>query len=86
MDDYDPWPTQAVVDRLRRLQVDKGQSIEVAPGLRMAISVNEAASALGMSASTIWKLIAHGRIPVVRLGRRTLIKVEELQRVLTRSA
>lgn len=66
--------------------MDKGQSIEVVPGLRMAISVNEAASALGMSASTIWKLIALGRIPVVRLGRRTLIKVEELQRVLTRSA
>jgi excisionase family DNA binding protein len=66
--------------------VEKRQTVAVASGQRMALSVNEAASALGMSASTIWKLIALGRIQAVRLGRRTVIQVEELQRILTLNA
>jgi excisionase family DNA binding protein len=62
--------------------VDEGHTIDAARPMRLALSVNEAASALGMSASTIWKLIALKRIEVVRLGRRTLIKIDELQRIL----
>jgi len=63
--------------------VEQGYAIEVPSTGRMALSVNEAANALGMSASTVWKLIALDHIRVVRLGRRTVITIQELQRLLT---
>lgn len=49
---------------------------------RLAYSIHEAAGALGMSASTIWKYISLGRIRSVRIGGRTLINADELQRLL----
>jgi len=38
---------------------------------------------LGLSASSIWKWISLGQLKVVRLGGRTLITADELNRVLT---
>ena len=49
---------------------------------RRAFSVNEAAAALGLSASSIWKWISLGQLRAIRVGGRTLITAEELDRVL----
>jgi excisionase family DNA binding protein len=48
----------------------------------MAYSVPEAALALGVSKSSVWKLIKEGDLPAVKLGRRTLISAEALQTLL----
>jgi excisionase family DNA binding protein len=49
---------------------------------RLAFSVHEAAAALGLSASSIWKWISLGQLRAIKLGGRTLITAEELNRVL----
>jgi excisionase family DNA binding protein len=49
---------------------------------RLALSVDEAAAALGLSASSIWKWISLGQLRAVRLGGRTVITAKELDRVL----
>ena len=43
------------------------------------VGVREAAFALSVSERTIWALIARGEIQPVRLGGRTLIRVEDLR-------
>lgn len=49
---------------------------------RLAFSVQEAAAALGLSASSVWKWISLGQLRVIKIGGRTLITAEELRRVL----
>lgn len=49
---------------------------------RLAFSVQEAAAALGLSTSSIWKWISLGQLQATKIGGRTLITVEELDRVL----
>jgi excisionase family DNA binding protein len=49
---------------------------------RRAFSVPEAAAALGLSASSIWKWISLGQLRAIRVGGRTLVTAEELDRVL----
>ena len=50
---------------------------------RMAISVDQAASQLGISRFLVLRLIAEGRIPVRRAGRRILVPLDSLTRFLT---
>jgi len=50
---------------------------------RLAFSIDEAAAALGLSASSIWKWISLGQLRAVKFGGRTLLTVEEVNRVLT---
>ena len=52
------------------------------PTPKLAYSVHEAAAALGLSASSIWKWISLGQLRAIRVGGRTLITAEELDRVL----
>lgn len=49
---------------------------------KLAYSVHEAAAALGLSASSIWKWISLGQLRAVRVGGRTLIPADEINRVL----
>jgi len=49
---------------------------------KLAYSVHEAAAALGLSASSIWKWISVGQLRAVRIGGRTLIPADELKRIL----
>lgn len=49
---------------------------------KLAFSVQEAAAALGLSASSIWKWISLGQLRAVRVGGRTLIPADELHRIL----
>jgi len=45
---------------------------------RLNLGVDETAAALGVSARTVRSLIARNELPVVRIGRRVLIRVERL--------
>lgn len=49
---------------------------------KLAFSVHEAAAALGLSASSIWKWISLGQLRAVRIGGRTVIPADEIQRIL----
>ena len=49
---------------------------------RLAFSVQEAAAALGLSASSIWKWISLGQLRTIKIGGRTLITADELNRIL----
>ena len=46
---------------------------------RLALSVPEAADALGVSANSIWNLLREDKIRRVRVGRRTLVSVVSLE-------
>jgi len=40
---------------------------------KLALSPAEAAEALGVSKSTVYRMVSSGRLAVVKVGRRTLI-------------
>ena len=45
-------------------------------------SVNDAAKALGLGRTTIYALIRDGRLETAKVGRRTLIKVASIRRLV----
>jgi excisionase family DNA binding protein len=49
---------------------------------RMAYSLSEAAQVVGLSVRSLRYLIQAGKLGYVRLGRRILIREEDLQRLL----
>lgn len=49
---------------------------------RLALSVEEAARRLGMSRKALYAHVAAGRIPCIKLGRRVLIPVAALLRMV----
>ena len=53
------------------------------PGEPLAVSVNEAARLTGLSAATLRRRHKNGGLPLVRLGRRTLIRLDDLRRLLS---
>jgi excisionase family DNA binding protein len=53
--------------------------------VKLAVPVGEAADLIGCSESMLWKLIAQGDIAKAKVGRRTVIRVAELERFLAES-
>ena len=51
---------------------------------RLAYSMKEAAQALGVARSTLWKMVSEGELEVRRLGRRVLVPAEVIQNLLNR--
>ena len=49
---------------------------------KLAYTLGEAAEALTLGRSTVWKLVKAGKLRVVRVGSRALVPVKELQRFL----
>lgn len=56
------------------------------PIVPMAHDVPTAATILGIGVTKLWGLIREGEIRPVRLGKRTLISVREIERVLSPSS
>jgi len=50
---------------------------------RRGYSVKEACEVLGCSESHGWKMLKNGQLKGVSLGRRTIIPVSEIERVLS---
>ena len=53
---------------------------------RLAVSVNEAAGALGVSAASIRRSIREGELRSIRFRDRVLVPVTEMQRVIQQEA
>jgi excisionase family DNA binding protein len=53
---------------------------------RLTLTVEEAASLLGISRNLAYELVAEGQIPSIRLGRRVLVPRQALHRMLDRAA
>jgi excisionase family DNA binding protein len=49
----------------------------------MAMSPRDAARAIGISRSTLYRLIKQGRIRTVKLGRRTLVPTSALAELIS---
>lgn len=47
---------------------------------RLLHPITDAAAVLGIGRTTLYQLIASGEIQVIKIGRRTLIAQEELER------
>ena len=48
----------------------------------LCVSVDEAARALGICRSLAFKLIAEGKLPAIRLGRRLVVPLAQLKKML----
>ncbi|WP_313453168.1 helix-turn-helix domain-containing protein [Brevundimonas sp.] len=53
---------------------------------KLAYGIEEAAQAISVGKSTIWRWIHDGRVKTIKLGGRTLIRREELMRLLDEAA
>lgn len=49
---------------------------------RLAYSINETARALSVGRTSIYAMIADGRLETFKLGRRTLIKTASIHRLI----
>ena len=47
---------------------------------KLAVSVPEAALMIGIGRSSIYCLFREGKLPAFKAGKRTLVKVEDIQR------
>ena len=54
-----------------------------APGQRRTMTVEEAGSILGVGRSAAYAAAQHGEIPTIRIGRRLLVPVDQLERLLS---
>lgn len=52
----------------------------------LAVSINDAAKALSLGRTSIYVLIGNGRLETFKLGRRTLVKVESIRRLIDTGA
>ena len=48
----------------------------------LAISINDAARVLGLGRTSIYAMIADGRLEAFKLGRRTLVKANSIRRLV----
>lgn len=49
---------------------------------RLAYSINETARTLSLGRTSIYAMIADGRLEAFKLGRRTLVKAESIRRLV----
>jgi excisionase family DNA binding protein len=52
----------------------------------LALSINDAAKLLSLGRTSIYVMIGDGRLEAFKLGRRTLIKMESIRRIVAGEA
>ena len=52
----------------------------------LALSINDTAKALSLGRTSIYAMIADGRLEVFKLGRRTLVRMESVRRLIAGEA
>jgi hypothetical protein len=62
--------------------VPKTSKSAVVPPKRLAYRVKELCAAIGICPSTFFKLAAAGKVKTIKIGGRTLVTVEEKDRIL----
>ncbi|MSP82581.1 MAG: DNA-binding protein [Alphaproteobacteria bacterium] len=60
----------------------RSSTIAVAAAPRLALCINDAAAAVGVSRATLYVLMADGRLPFVKLGKRRLVRTADLHAML----
>lgn len=50
-----------------------------APPARLAVGVAEAATLIGVSARSVWAMIARGELRPAKVGRRRVLLIEDLE-------
>ena len=60
-----------------------GISQQPDPFVRRAYRIREACVALGISRSTLYKLVAGGKLQLIHLGGRSLIPTTEIDRLIS---
>jgi excisionase family DNA binding protein len=50
----------------------------------LAVSINDTAKALGLGRTSIYAMIADGRLEAFKLGRRTLVRMESIRRLVAK--
>ena len=48
----------------------------------LAVSINDAAKALGLGRTSIYLMISDGRLEAFNLGRRRLVRMESIRRLV----
>lgn len=48
----------------------------------LALSINDTATALGLGRTSIYAMISDGRLEAFRLGRRRLVRMESIKRLV----
>ena len=43
------------------------------------VAIRDAASMLGVSAQTLYRIIGRGELPIVKIGDRTLFRLQDLE-------
>ncbi len=56
------------------------RSIRMEP---LALSINDTAKTLSLGRTSIYAMIADGRLEAFKLGRRTLIRMDSIRRLIT---
>ena len=69
-----------------RVMPDICEKRPLEPIPRLALTVEEAALALSLSPRTVQQLVADGKLPAVKVGRRVLLPVAGLERWLTENS
>jgi len=49
---------------------------------KIAVTISEAAALSGLGKTSLYKLISHGRLTPRKMGKRTLVLVEDLDAML----
>jgi excisionase family DNA binding protein len=49
----------------------------------LAVSISDATKALGLGRTSIYVMIADGRLDAFKLGRRRLVRIDSIRRLVT---
>ncbi len=67
---------------MRSKQQERVQRTPAEPSTRAALSVEDTAYALAVGRTTIFQMIKDGQLRVVKVGRRTIVPIAEIHRLL----